>query len=210
MILDTAAPGHSLTDLGREQSDQLAELLGAEEIGAIIVSDLVRTQQTAAPLAARLGLEPVIHADGREIFAGDLEDATYDEAFEEYAHTAFGWVDGDRDTRLANGESGAEVLARFDRQVRRAADAASAADKPVGVIVAHGAVLRVWAAGADASFIASHPLPNTAIIELEGNPDDGWRMVSYAGLAPGQIADDIDDSRAPDVARDERQTAFGG
>lgn len=213
-MLDSGPPGRDLTELGRQQAEQLAEDLATEDIGALIVSDLVRTQQTAAPLAARLGLEPLIHADGREIFAGDLEDATDQQSQELYARTAFSWVEGDRNARIPGGESGTEVLARFDRQVERAFTATEQSGRTVAAIIAHGAVLRVWAgaraAGADATFIASHPLPNTNIIEVEGSPREGWRLVSYAGLSAQQIADGIDDSRAEEVARDERQGTFGG
>ncbi|MGJ3507885.1 histidine phosphatase family protein [Enemella sp. A6] len=213
-ILDTAAPGHSLTDLGHEQAEELARRPEVQQIGALVVSNLVRTQQTAAPLVARLGLTPEINADGREIFAGDLEDATEPDAHHQYAQTVFSWVDGDRSVRLANGESGEEVLARFDRQVDRAVAAARQAGSDVAAVIAHGAILRMWtgcrADGADASFIASHPLENTGIIELAGDPESGWRLVSYAGLTAERIADGIDDSLATEMARDEREENFGG
>lgn len=213
-ILDTAPPGCSLTDLGTEQAEGLVERLRDHDIGVIFTSDLVRTQETAAPLAADRGIDIEVHADGREIFGGGLEGATHEPAFEEYAHTVFSWTDGDRSTRLAGGESGDEVLERFDRQVARAAEATRASGHEVGVVVAHGAVMRMWtslrAAGADASFIASHPMPNAGIVELEPNGDGGWRLLSFAGLTAEQIADGIDDALAEEMARDERQNSFGG
>lgn len=213
-ILDTAPPGHSLTDLGRDQAEALLDRLRDEPIAAIYASDLVRTQETAAPLARQRGIEVQVHADGREIYGGDLEDATEDPAFEEYAHTVFGWADGDRSVRLANGESGEEVLERFDRQLARAAGAASAAGDGSAVVVAHGAIMRYWticrARGADATFIASHPMPNTGIIELDGDAANGWELTAYMGLSTAQIADGIDESLAEDLARDEREESFGG
>lgn len=60
---------------GLEQAEQIADRLAAsrERIAAIYVTTLRRTHQTAAPLAARLGLEPRIEADLREVFLGDWE-----------------------------------------------------------------------------------------------------------------------------------------
>ena len=50
-----------LTEEGRRHADQLADMLGGEDISAIYVSDYKRTRQTAAPLAARLGLTPIVY-----------------------------------------------------------------------------------------------------------------------------------------------------
>jgi len=72
-LLDTAVPGADLTDEGREQAEQLVGKLEQQPLEAIYVSDLVRTQQTAAPLAKARGLEPVIRPGLREIQAGDYE-----------------------------------------------------------------------------------------------------------------------------------------
>ena len=47
-----------LTERGRRQAEALAERLATEAIDEVWVSPLRRAQQTAEPLAARLGLEP--------------------------------------------------------------------------------------------------------------------------------------------------------
>jgi 2,3-bisphosphoglycerate-dependent phosphoglycerate mutase len=62
-----------LSSLGREQAERLAERLAGEPITAIYVSSMVRTHQTAAPLAAKLGLVPVEDADLREVHLGEWE-----------------------------------------------------------------------------------------------------------------------------------------
>ncbi len=68
--------GHTdlpLTDFGKRQAERAAEYLSSFGITRVYASDLKRTMQTAAPLAARLGL-PVIPDPGlREIDAGDWE-----------------------------------------------------------------------------------------------------------------------------------------
>ncbi|MEY2406219.1 MAG: glucosyl-3-phosphoglycerate phosphatase, partial [Acidimicrobiaceae bacterium] len=58
-----------LSDLGRLQAHAAAHALGA--VGAVFASDLVRAAETAAIIAAELGVGPVvIDADLRERDAG--------------------------------------------------------------------------------------------------------------------------------------------
>jgi probable phosphoglycerate mutase len=62
---------------GHWQADQLGQRLAQEQIDAIYVSSLQRTHQTAAPLAERLGLEPVIEPDLREVHLGEWDNGLY-------------------------------------------------------------------------------------------------------------------------------------
>nr|WP_284288846.1 histidine phosphatase family protein [Angustibacter aerolatus] len=74
-LLDTAVPGADLTDLGRQQAERVPTGLADEPVEAVYASTLVRTQQTAGPLAAALGLDVQVRDGLREITAGDLEPA---------------------------------------------------------------------------------------------------------------------------------------
>lgn len=58
---------------GREQAERVADRLAREPIAAIYVSTLRRTAETAAPLVARSGLEPVVLPDLREVHLGEWE-----------------------------------------------------------------------------------------------------------------------------------------
>lgn len=62
-----------LSELGRWQADRVADRLADEPVAAIYVSSLRRTHETAAPLAARLGLEPIVEPDLREVHLGEWE-----------------------------------------------------------------------------------------------------------------------------------------
>ncbi len=62
-----------LDPVGVEQARLLGARLADERIDAIYVTNLVRTHETAAPLAQRLGLEPIEEAGLREVFLGDWE-----------------------------------------------------------------------------------------------------------------------------------------
>jgi probable phosphoglycerate mutase len=78
----------ALSPEGEEEAEQVCERLASENVGAIYVSTLRRTTQTAAPLAQRLGLEPVVDADLREVFLGELEGGG---AFRQKMTTAIRW-----------------------------------------------------------------------------------------------------------------------
>ncbi len=72
--------GHAdpaLTLAGQEQAARLADRLAGTRIDAIYVSTLRRTAQTAAPLAARLGLVPRVAPELREVHLGDWEGGEY-------------------------------------------------------------------------------------------------------------------------------------
>jgi 2,3-bisphosphoglycerate-dependent phosphoglycerate mutase len=66
-----------LSELGGEQARRVCARLGTEDISAIYVTTLCRTVQTAAPLAARAGLDPQVESGLREVHLGDWEGGVY-------------------------------------------------------------------------------------------------------------------------------------
>ena len=181
-LLDTAVPGAPLTELGERQAAALPEALADEDIEALYVSTLVRTQLTAAPLAASRGLEPLVRDGIREVSAGDLEMLPGDsEHGLLYMKTVFAWAEGETELRMPGGESGTEALARYDAVVAEAA----ASGAGTVAMVSHGAAIRMWTAAradnVDVPFAAAHPLQNTGVVILEGTPRDGWKALSWAG-----------------------------
>jgi probable phosphoglycerate mutase len=64
-------PEVHLNERGQKQAAELAEALGKLPIKAVYSSPLERARETAAPLAAALGLEPVIRAGLIETGIGD-------------------------------------------------------------------------------------------------------------------------------------------
>jgi probable phosphoglycerate mutase len=184
-LLDTAPPGTDLSPSGIEQALALGDSLANVPLDAIFVSDLVRTQQTAAPLAAAHGLTPIVRAGIREIQAGEYEMAPDDASWEAYLAVLYRWADGEPEVRVPGGESGGEVIARYDAVVAEAAGYDTAA------LVSHGAVIRAWtgarAGNVDRAFLADSRLYNTAVIELDGNPEDGWRVDTWANEPVPQL-----------------------
>lgn len=181
-LLDTGVPGAGLTALGEQQAAVLPEALADEDIEAVYASTLIRTQLTAAPLAASRGLDVVVRDGIREVFAGDLEMVRGDtEQGVVYMRTVFAWAAGDTGLRMPGGESGAEALARYDAVVAEAAESGAG----TVAMVSHGAAIRLWtaarAANVDVPFAAAHPLDNTGVVILEGAPGEGWKALTWAG-----------------------------
>jgi broad specificity phosphatase PhoE len=78
-VLYGRLPGFRLTELGERQATAAAEWLAEHDIGYLVSSPLERAQQTAAPLAERLGLavatddrliEADNHLQGRNVAGG--------------------------------------------------------------------------------------------------------------------------------------------
>ncbi|NBE54514.1 histidine phosphatase family protein [Streptomyces boluensis] len=184
-LLDTAEPGPALTPLGQQQAAALPEALAGEEIGALYASTLIRTQLTAAPLAARTGLEVQVRSGIRELIAGDLEMRGDEEAIATYMGTAFAWSAGDTGLRMPGGEIGVEALGRFDAVVEEAAGTGAS----TVAMVSHGAAIRMWTAARaeniDVDFATAHLLRNTGVVVLSGSPDEGWWVHAWAGRSLG-------------------------
>jgi len=176
-LLDTAYPGSELDETGHQQAEALVTLLDGLALDAIYVSDLVRSQQTAIPLAADRGLQPIVREGIREIQAGDYE---MSDVWEDYVNAIVGWGE-DPEGRIPGGESRREVMARFDAVVREAHDAGY----ETVAMVSHGAMIRTWASRVGAltpEFLQSAQLHNTLVVEVQGDPDSGWQVVRWGDV----------------------------
>ena len=63
----------ALAPEGREQALRVAERLADQQLDALYVTSLRRTGETAAPLAARIDITPVVEPGLREVHLGDWE-----------------------------------------------------------------------------------------------------------------------------------------
>ena len=197
--LDTDEPGAGLTDLGRAQAAALPATLEAELIDVLYASTLVRTQQTAAPLAASRGLEVRVRGALREVRAGTIEMRGDAAAVRQFRDAAYAWSAGDVEVRLPGAESGAEVFARYDGVIGEIAGSGAG----TAVVVSHGTVIRTWVAArarnVTPDFAAANSLANTGVVVLEGSPQDGWSALGWNGRALAESARDATETR--DLAR---------
>ena len=97
-VVNTDIPGPSLTEEGKAQAEQLAHQLSRNNFDGIYVSDMVRTQQTAAPLAHALGKPVEVLPGLREIDAGWYNDTSTKRADLTYLLAPADWLKGDTRT----------------------------------------------------------------------------------------------------------------
>lgn len=196
--LDTAFPGAGLTPLGQAQAAAVPAALAAEEIVGVYASPLVRTQLTAAPLAAARGLDVVVRAGLEEISAGEHEMRSDDSSVAAYVDCLVRWMNGDLEHRLSGGESGTAFLERYDAAIH---DITGRHDRTGTVAVfSHGAAIRVWAAttaGLDPEVATELRVMNTGMAVLDGDPDAGWELTRWSSEPLGGAA--LADAHADDV-----------
>lgn len=182
-IIDTTVPGPGLTALGETQAQAIAETLLANGYDGIFVSDMVRTQLTAAPLAADLGITPVVVPGLQEINAGVFEGGSGLIAGIGYALPPVAWVLGARFVPVIGGENGNEFEARVNDAVAQIYDTGDT--NPIAF--SHGATMTAWTLmnvdNPDLLLAITHPLGNTAVVVVSGSPEDGWTLQSWDGIA---------------------------
>ncbi|WP_166907177.1 histidine phosphatase family protein [Mycobacterium sp. DL440] len=180
-LIDSSTPGPSLTDLGRIQAVASAQRLSPHHYDGIFASTMVRTQQTAQPMAEALG-EPVTVLPGlHEVEAGIYEGQPEASAVQTYFAAPEQWLRGDRNARIPGSTDGNEFDARFDEAVQQIYD--SGDDDPVAY--SHGAAIMLWVQmnvrNPNPQLLMQHPLDNTGYVVIKGNPTDGWTLTDWDG-----------------------------
>lgn len=134
-----------LSPAGLRHAAAIGEALREEDVAAVYSSPLRRALDTARPVAAPHGLDPIARDGLRELDFGELEGMRYDEIALEHAHLYRSWMEDPTSVRFPGGEAFADLRARAlgevgEIRVRHEGQAA--------VVVAHGGVVRVVLADA--------------------------------------------------------------
>jgi 2,3-bisphosphoglycerate-dependent phosphoglycerate mutase len=172
----------ALAPEGEVQAALVAERLAAEPLAGLFVTTLKRTAQTAAPLAARLGLEPVVVPELCEVSLGEWEGGEFRVRMAEGDPIAVRAVVEERWDVIP----GAETMEALAGRVRAGIDAVVAAAGP-GVTVAavvHGGVIGEACRQATESrpfaFVHSDNGSLTRLVVLDGGP---WLLRSFNDTA---------------------------
>ena len=174
-----------LDETGEAQADYAARRLATLRPNAIVSSDLIRAQSTAAPLARLTGLTVTLDKDLRERFGGDWEGLSDEEIAERYPAERATW-------NPPNGESTVAVADRVRAALERTA--ASLAAGQLAVLVSHGAALRLGMERLlglpEEAFGALGPLSNCSWSVLSQR-HDRWRLLEHnAGTLPEPVLGD--------------------
>ena len=182
-LVSSWAPGEELTELGHQQAETLATTLADAAIDGVFASTLIRAQQSAAPLARTLDQQVVIVDGLHEIEAGEFEGGATREQMIGYLTPMGIWGTGDLTAAHPGAFDGNHFLARFDRAIEEIVKATGT--DGTAAVITHSGCIGVWVAGrannVTPDFSASHHLGNTDMVELVGDPVNGWEARSWAG-----------------------------
>jgi broad specificity phosphatase PhoE len=181
-VINTDVPGPGLTEEGQGQAEQLAHQLSRNNFDDVYASDMVRTQQTAAPLAHALGKTVEILPGLREIEAGKYNNTPTKRANLTYLLAPADWLNGDVQDAIPGSISGEQFNDRFTAAVRKIYESGSS--RPVAF--GHAESIMYWTLmnvkNPKDSLATSHPLPNLGRVVITGNPVTGWTLVDWDGI----------------------------
>jgi broad specificity phosphatase PhoE len=181
-VINTDIPGPSLTEEGQAQAEQLAHQLSRNNFDAVYASDMVRTEQTAQPLAHALGKRVEILPGLREIDAGWYNDTPTKNADRTYLVAPADWLNGDRKNAVPGSISGIEFNDQFSAAVQKIYDSGNT--KPVAF--SHAEAIMYWTLmnvkNPKDSLATSHSLSNLGRVVVTGSPSMGWTLVDWDGI----------------------------
>jgi len=157
---------------GEEQAVLVGERLKNDPISAIYVTTLRRTHQTAAPLAAHLGLTPMVEADLREVRLGDWDGGEYRIKAAEGAPEFKRAIERQEWGEIPNAETTAELHARVRAGLLRIA--AAHPDERVAVVVHGGVVGAAMALASGAQAFHFNGADNGSISRLVIRGETMW------------------------------------
>lgn len=196
-LLNTAPPGTELTAQGQTEAGTVAEALYQHgPYAGIYASELVRTQETAAPLASMLDMQPQILPGLNEIDAGLFDgQAVYSPEGILYLLAPFAWVFGAEFMPIPGSAdpNGIAFEDSFNKAVQTIYDntVGTAGSPPSDVAFSSEGAITTWtlmnvknpdfAVVFDELLKTGQLLPNVGQVVVEGNPQQGWTLVSFGG-----------------------------
>jgi broad specificity phosphatase PhoE len=181
--IDTSTPGPELTPKGWCQATAEAAQLSGNHYDGVFASTMVRTQETARPVAEALH-EPIEVLPGlREIEAGEYEGQPESNA-RTYLGAPMRWLQGDRRARIPGSLDGNEFQARFGDAVQHIYDTG----KLNPVVFSHAGAIEMWVLmnvrNPNPSLLTSKQLPNLGRVVVTGSPSGGWTMTEWHADPP--------------------------
>jgi broad specificity phosphatase PhoE len=185
--------GFHLSDLGRTMAQRVADTIGDRDITQVWASPLERAQQTAQPLATRLGLE-IVTEDRVIESSNKFEGKTFGAGGGELKKPS-SWRYLWNPFRPSWGEPYKELVARMVAAVN---DARRAAEGHEAVVVSHQLpiwITRLYAEGR--SYVHDPRSRHCTLCSLTSFTFDGERLASISYSEPAADLIPVHDRRAP-------------
>ncbi len=196
-IIDTAVPGTGLTALGQQQALAIANTLsGQGPFAGIFSSQLLRAQETAAPLASMLGMSVQTLPGLNELNAGMLNGFPEVPLGVLYLPGPLAWTLGLPIVPMLAPGAGLFSGLAFDQSFTNALQTMYTTALANPVVAANGHITDVAYSSEfaievgtlmnvnnpDPLLMLTHPLSNTGVVVVQGSPQSGWTMVSWDGV----------------------------
>ncbi len=179
-----------LNAIGHEQARRLAQRLAGERADLLVCSDLLRTRETAAPLAEAWRAEALPSTAMREQSFGVLEGLDVPTIRQQHPDLWARWIEHRADFALPGGESLRQFHERVTRGLNELAEAHAGATIAV---VTHGGVLdMLWrtAHRQPLDGLRRCEIPNTGINRLRWRDGllfiDQWADAAHLAGLPDQ------------------------
>lgn len=186
-IIETDIPGRGLTERGHAEAAAVAEILARNGHDKAYSSPLLRTLETARHFAD--DDSEITRLEGmREIPGGWFEGARDDSGLERllYGLPGIAWALGLRFIPVLGSEDGNAFDARVNAALRQIHADYLAGETQNPVVFGHGGTIMFWTMmnvdNPDLLLMLTHTLGNTETVVIEGSPDEGWTLVSWAGV----------------------------
>lgn len=177
--------GHSdpaLSEAGRVQAETVAARLAGEDLSGIFTSTLRRTHETAAPLVAATGIEPVPLFELREVFLGEFEGGEYriragrgDPVIKSVFRNE-SWAE------IPGGEPADEFAARLRAGVEQIV--ARVGPETTAVAIVHGAVIgELCRQASDSRPFAFVHADNCSISRIVVHDDGRWLLRTFNDIS---------------------------
>lgn len=172
----------ALSPTGVAQAELVAARLGGTKVAALFVTTLTRTVETAAPLARRLGLEPVVVPELREVLLGEWEGGAFRIHVHEGHPLAAEMLRQERWDVIPGAESTSSFGARVEAGLRTVV-AATGPDATAVAVVHAGVIAEACRQATGSRPFAFIHAENGSITRLIAHPDGRWVLRSFNDTA---------------------------
>ena len=129
-------PGVHLGPTGRDEAVRLAKVFAYRDVTTIVTSPLERCRETAAPIAERLALDPVVDDRLIEIDCGTWTGVSFDQLAQD---PEWGRWNSERQDA---GMPGGETMVAVQRRVMGLVESLASEDREPAILVSHADVLK--------------------------------------------------------------------
>ena len=167
-----------ISTFGRKQASKIKKYFHKHSIKSIYVSEYIRTEETARPLARKLKIVPIADYRLNEIDIGIIDRLSNDEMREKYPEVWNAFQDRNSDFRWPEGETGLEAQERIvsfiNEQIHQGGNI---------LIVAHDGIIRIlvcYVLGLPVYSRFNFQVDTASITEIEWDKNKNkWRLIRF-------------------------------